>query len=109
VPATCNNGGGTADGQLQFFDVVFTAAAGRLHVVGVITPRQPLEPFTPHVPLLGTVSLHDGEIAVPEDWYGPDDGTAGGSGLATTIWGYADGRLQVLRTVIRQQPKGAHE
>lgn len=109
VLAECNNGGGTADGQLNFFDVVFSASADQLHIVGIITPRQPLEPFTPHVPLLGAGDVRDGEIVVPEYWYGPDDPTAGGTGLATTTWEYTGGHLHVRQTVINRQPNGAHE
>ncbi|MGH3400771.1 MAG: hypothetical protein ACRDPO_39425 [Streptosporangiaceae bacterium] len=48
VSIVCDNGGGTADGQLGFAAVVYTLKAGLLSVIGVLTPRQPLRLDTPH-------------------------------------------------------------
>ncbi|HEX4035232.1 MAG TPA: hypothetical protein VHX66_12390 [Solirubrobacteraceae bacterium] len=86
----CNNGGGTADGVLLEGWVIFSGSAGRLTVVGIVTPRvQPANVL----PTLEEISITPGKIVAHEVFYGPDDPTAGGSGRATTVWTYAHGRL----------------
>jgi len=100
----CSNGGGTADGQLASADVVFKPVGHTLRVVGIITPQQPLNPSTPHVPLLGGVDIQHGQITAHEFWYGPADGTCCASGRAETIWAYRNGALQPTRTIVEKQP-----
>jgi hypothetical protein len=104
VDVLCSNGGGTADGQLAFSTAIFEAVGDSLRLIGVITPRQPLDPTTPHVPLISSVRLVPGRAIVHEAWYGAKDGTCCSSGRATTVWTYANGRLRPLRTTITQQP-----
>jgi hypothetical protein len=100
----CANGGGTAGGQLLFSDVIFKAVGNSLHVVGITTPRQPLLPETPHVPLEHVVAIERGRVIVSEGWYGPHDGDCCGSGLARTIWTYAAGKLRPTRTTVLRPP-----
>lgn len=107
VSVVCANNGGTADGQLDFAAVVYTLKAGVLSVIGVLTPRQPLSLDTPHVPILGAVTIRNGEAIASEAWYGPDDGTAGASGQARTIWKLAGGFLRPFRTIIIRRPRHA--
>jgi hypothetical protein len=104
VLVDCNNGGGTADGQLTFLDLVFSLSHGSLRVLGVLTPQQPLSPSASHVPLLGPGRIGHGEIVVPEFWYGPDDPTCCSTGRAKTIWVYAGGKLSAKRTIVLRQP-----
>jgi hypothetical protein len=99
----CANGGGTAGGQLAFSEVVFRAVGPSLRVVGILTPRQPLEPEA-HVPLIHVVAIERGRVVVSEAWYGPSDGDCCASGRARTIWTYAAGRLRPTRTTILRKP-----
>lgn len=96
----CANGGGMAAGQLAFSEVIFKAVGESMRVLGVVTPRQPLNAESPHVPLLWTVSIDRGTLIAPEYWYGPYDGTCCPSGEARTTWKYVDGRLRPARTTI---------
>jgi len=107
VSVVCANNGGTADGQLGFAAVVYALKAGVLSVICVVTPRQPLSVDTPHVPILGSVTIRNGEAIANEAWYGPDDGTAGASGQARTIWKLAGGFLRPFRTIIIRKPRRA--
>ncbi|HET8821322.1 MAG TPA: hypothetical protein VFM57_07220 [Thermoleophilaceae bacterium] len=100
----CANGGGTADGQLAFAAVIYTASANSVRVVGIVTPRQPFLPSTPHVPLL-QVTLRRGEVISHEFWYGASDGTCCSSGRATTVWHYRRGTLAPGRTVVTRKPR----
>ena len=104
IEIECQNGGGTADGQLGFAAVVYQLRAGLLTVIGVLTPRQPLSLVTPHVPILGRVTIRNGEVIADEVWYGPDDGTAGASGRAVTLWKLTGGMLRPFRTIIVRKP-----
>ena len=100
----CNNGGGTADGQLAFLDVVFRASGDSLHVLGVLTPQQPLSSGSSHVPLIGPGRIAGGRIVVPEYWYGPYDATCCSTGRAATTWVYAAGKLSVKQTTVLRRP-----
>jgi hypothetical protein len=99
----CANGGGTAGGQLAFSEVVFRASGTSLRIVGILTPRQPLEPGA-HVPLSRVVAIERRKIVVSEAWYGPEDGDCCASGRARTIWTYATGKLRPTRTTILRKP-----
>jgi hypothetical protein len=100
----CANGGGTADGQIAFSAVIFTGSANSVRVLGIVTPRQPFLPSTPHVPLL-QVTLRRGKVISHEFWYGPSDGTCCMSGRATTIWRYRHGTLAPGRTMVTRKPR----
>lgn len=104
VGVVCSNGGGTASGQLGFATVVFRARDRELRVVGVVRPRQPLDPEAGHVPLLGRVEIRRRRVVAEELWYGPRDGTCCPSGRATTIWTYARGSLPASRTIVVVRP-----
>ncbi len=106
VGVMCSNAGGTADGQLRSSYVVFRAMGDSLRVVGILTPRQPLNPQTSHVPLLYGLRFNADRIIVKEAWYGPDDGTCCSSGRAVTTWRYVAGRLHANRTVVKREPRG---
>jgi hypothetical protein len=100
VSIGCDNGSGTAAGQLGFADVVYTLHGRVLSVIGVLTPRQPFSASTPHVPLLGRVTIRNGQVITDEYWYGPNDGTADPSIRAATFWKLSAGVLRPYRTVI---------
>lgn len=100
----CANAGGTAAGQLAFSGVIFKAVGRSMRVVGILTPRQPLDPRAGHVPLIDVVAIKRHKVVVSEVWYGEYDGTCCGSGKATTIWTYQRGALHVSRTTILQKP-----
>jgi hypothetical protein len=100
----CSNGGGMAAGQLGSAYVIFSARRHVLRVVGVVRPRQPLDPEASHVPLLGAVEILPGKVIVQEAWYGPHDGTCCSSGRAATVWTYATGTLRPTRTVVVLPP-----
>ncbi len=104
VYISCDNGSGTADGQTGFAAVVYTLKAGLLRVIGVLTPRQPPSPSTPHVPILGHVTIRTDEVITDETWYGPNDGTADPSGRAMTLWKVTGGILRPFRTIIAREP-----
>ena len=100
----CDNGGGTAAGQLAVAAVLFKAVGRSLRVVGIVTPRQPLDPDTSHVPLIDVVAIERGRVVVSEAWYGAHDGTCCASGRARTIWTYRQGTLRPTRTTVLQPP-----
>jgi hypothetical protein len=104
VGVVCSNGGGTAAGQLGFSYVIFSARENVLHVIGVITPQQPLNADAGHVPLLGSVEILRGKLLAQEAWYGPNDGTCCPSGRVATIWTYASGKLRPSRTIVVLRP-----
>jgi hypothetical protein len=99
----CDNGGGTADGQLADAWVIFTAAVHGPQVIGVLTPQQPFSPGV-HVPYFndeaGGIVMAPGTVVVHELWYGPGDFTCCPSDRATTTWSYKGGRLQVETTTV---------
>jgi hypothetical protein len=100
----CANGGGTAGGQLAFSNVIFKAVGHSLRVVGILTPRQPFDPETSHVPLSHVAAIDRGKVVVSEAWYGPEDGDCCASGRARTIWTYTAGKLRPTRRTILQHP-----
>lgn len=105
LQVVCANGGGTADGQLAFSDVIFKALGKTLRVVGIVTPRQPpLDLDKTHVPLSLVSAIGRGRVVVSEAWYGRYDGTCCASGRARTIWTYRGGRLRPSRTTILRKP-----
>jgi len=88
----CNNGGGTASGQLAFGYVIVRAIDGTLQVIGTVTPQ--FEPSdAAHVSLLAGVRYGVGELTIDEAWYRPSDATCCPTGTAKTTWTEQDGRL----------------
>jgi hypothetical protein len=104
VVINCSNGGGTADGQIAFGAVIYTGSAKSVRVLGIVTPRQPFLPSTPHAPLL-QVTLRRGKVISHEFWYRPGDGTCCMSGRATTIWHYRHGTLAPGRTFVTHKAR----
>lgn len=107
VVVTCTNGGGTAGGQLRFAVAVIGADARSLRLLGTLSTRQPIGPIAVHPPLISVRSrdISIGRVAAREFWYGPNDGTAGASGSARTVWNYADGRLTPVKTTVLKPPR----
>ena len=105
VKVVCSNNGGTADGQLAFADIVFAAVSGRLRMLGILRPQQPMTPASDHVPVMAPVTITPGNIIGYQTWYGPNDPTSGGSIQATTTWRYSHGQFSVVRTVVQRPPQ----
>jgi hypothetical protein len=84
VGVDCNNGGGTAAGQLAFAFVVFEGVRGRLVPIGTITPRKNPPNQLPTV--LSKLELQRGRITAHEAWYRPSDSTCCPTGTAVTTW-----------------------
>jgi hypothetical protein len=101
----CNNGGGTAAGQLGFASVVFTEREHVLRAMAILTPRQPFTPDASHVPILGRVNIRRGLAVAHEGWYGPHDGDCCSSGRVRTVWRYASGSLVPWRTIVDRPPR----
>jgi hypothetical protein len=91
VNVGCDNGGGTAGGQLAFAFVVFQGIQGRLTVIGTVVPQK--NPPNQHATLLWKVQLTRGRVIAHENWYRPSDSTCCPTGTAVTIWTLQDGHL----------------
>jgi hypothetical protein len=92
VAVGCDNGGGTASGQLGFGYVVIRSRDGELVSIGTITPRQE-QPDGSHVTLLGDARIDRDQVVVTELWYRASDSTCCPSGQAHTTWHLRDGVL----------------
>jgi hypothetical protein len=91
VPVECDNGGGTAAGQLVFGYIVFASDARQLKLLGTITPQQ--NPSGVHTTLLGNIELAPGRVNVQEMWYRPGDPDCCPTGKATTTWTLNDDKI----------------
>jgi hypothetical protein len=101
LAASCNNGGGTADGGLAYAWVIFKARKGTVSPLGIITARVQ----RPHeLPTTLLIMVKRGRVKVREAWYGYWDGTCCPSGRATTTWTYSHGRLHAGAPVIIKRP-----
>jgi hypothetical protein len=100
----CSNAGGTAAGQLAFAAVLFAVRGRWLQSIGIVTPRQPLNPTSSHVPVM-SAELRRGSVVAHEAWYGPNDGSCCASGQARTIWLYENGRLRPAKTIVERRPR----
>ncbi|WP_433071020.1 hypothetical protein [Streptomyces iakyrus] len=89
LPVGCDNGGGTAAGQLAFGIIVFQSDAGQLKSLGTVTARHNPE-NAPHVTLLGDIDLALGKATVEEKWYRPSDANCCPTGTAVTVWTLQD-------------------
>jgi hypothetical protein len=100
--ASCNNGGGTGSGALAYAWVIFKARKGRVHPLGIVTPRVQ----RPHeLPTTLLIKIKRGRVDVREFWYGYWDGTCCPSGRATTPWTYSGGRLAAGAATILKRPR----
>lgn len=88
----CDNGGGTAAGQLGFGYVIIGSQDGELVAIGTITPRREPEDLS-HVTLLGDARIERGEVVVTEYWYRGSDATCCPSGRTQTTWHLRDDAL----------------
>ncbi len=91
VSVGCDNGGGTAAGQLAFAFVVFEGVQGRLIAIGTVTPQK--NPPDQHTTLLWKLQMTRGRLIAHENWYRPMDPTCCPTGKAETIWTVKDGHL----------------
>jgi hypothetical protein len=98
VDVGCDNGGGTASGQLASAYVVVTVRNGSLEVVGEIGTTT-MRDDSPRVPSLSDPRVEKGSITVKEFWYRPSDATCCPSGEAWTTWRLRDGALVADPTV----------
>jgi hypothetical protein len=103
VSVTCNNGGGIGSGNLGYSSLILAVRGNSLHLLGKITPRQPLNAATGPA-LLGSVELLPGKVIAQESWYGPGDSSCCPSGRTTTVWTYSKGRLRSGRTIVLIPP-----
>ncbi|RSS84366.1 hypothetical protein [Streptomyces sp. WAC06614] len=91
ISVSCDNGGGTASGQLVFGYVVFGRSAAGLVALGSLTARQ--RPSGVATTRMGGVVLGPGRATVTEHWYHPEDPTCCPQGRATTVWTYENQRF----------------
>lgn len=92
VDLVCDNGGGTASGQLAFGYAVVRVREGVLELVGEVATTTMRHDST-HVPLLDEPTFEKGAITVKELWYRAGDMTCCPTGVALTTWWLRDGTL----------------
>lgn len=99
----CNNGGETADGNLGYAQVIFTAAPKAPRVIGIVTPQE----RTPDTfPPFFSVVIKRGKIISHEFLYAAADPSACcPTGRATTVWVYAKGQLRHGRPRVEKRPR----
>ncbi len=92
VQVWCDNGGGTADGQIAEAYLIYRMRGRTLTLIGAVTPQeQPSDQV--HVSFFGSVSILPGSVVAHEEWYRPSDATCCPTGKAITVWTYTHGRL----------------
>ena len=84
VSVACDNGGGTASGQLGFAYAIYAKRGRDLMLLGTVTSQH--NPPRTHVTLLSKLRLGRGRITVRELWYRSSDGTCCPTGEALTRW-----------------------
>jgi len=103
----CDNGGGTADGQLADSWVIESTAGAVPTVLGVLTPQQPAAYIVDHVPYFdqGKIAIDGGRIVVHELWYGPaGDPTCCPSGRAVSVWSFQHSGFVHVSTTVTKPP-----
>ena len=101
LPIVCTSGSGTADGNLHFSWVIFSADNDRISAVGVVAPRvQRPDLLATHL----VIAIKPQEIIAHEQFFGPWDPTPGPSGCATTVWTYSHRQLRPGTPVITRRP-----
>lgn len=93
ITVECDNGGGTAAGNLAFAVIVMSGREGRLTALGTLSTQ-----YNPtgveHPTLIAASALVPGKVTVEESWFRPSDANCCPSGKAETIWTLqADGSL----------------
>jgi len=91
IPVWCDNGGGTADGQLAQAYLIFNQRGTGLTLIGTITARE--QPPGVHISYITSISFKQNSIIAHEVWYRPSDATCCPSGTALTPWAPAHGQL----------------
>ncbi|MEW2265030.1 hypothetical protein ACGF5T_22460 [Streptomyces sp. NPDC047853] len=84
VAVGCDNGGGTAAGQLVFAAIVLTARDGRLYALGTLDTQD--DSSGPHPPLVSTTRLTSGKATMTELWYRQSDANCCPSGERVSTW-----------------------
>ncbi|MFE2048466.1 hypothetical protein ACFXAS_08190 [Streptomyces sp. NPDC059459] len=84
VAVGCDNGGGTAAGQLVFATIVLTARDGRLYALGTLDTQD--DSSGPHPPLVSTTKLTSGKATMTELWYRQSDADCCPSGERVSTW-----------------------
>ncbi|MFE5394363.1 hypothetical protein ACFQ9U_07310 [Streptomyces sp. NPDC056568] len=84
VTVGCDNGGGTAAGQLVFAVIVLTARDGRLYALGTLPTQHGSS--GPHTPLVSTTKLTSGKATMTELWYRQSDANCCPSGERVSTW-----------------------
>lgn len=79
----CDNGGGTADGQIAFAAQVFGRVGGRLTQLGTLPTQYE---GRSHATLIAKITGKRGRIVVDESWYRENDLTCCATGVAETTW-----------------------
>ena len=105
VTISCNNGGGTAAGQLGQSLVVYSGSAGALELRGIISTTQPSTNGATYFDTSATRIEH-GLIAVQEVFYGPKDSTCCPTGRANATWTLAGTTLPHRGSQVTKQPAG---
>jgi hypothetical protein len=104
VPVWCDNGSGTADGQLAESLVVFKADGGEgRSVLGIVPTTQP-KILDVHPAYFARARIARNEVSVDELWYGPQDMTCCPSGRVTTVWTYDGTTLHARAPTIVMRP-----
>lgn len=91
ISVWCDNGGGTADGQLAQAYLIFNQRGTRLTLIGTISARE--QPSGVHISYITGISFKQKSIIAHEVWYRPSDATCCPSGTALTRWTLAHGQL----------------
>lgn len=91
LPVMCDNGGGTAAGQIASAYAIYTKRGPNLILLGTVTSQ--FNPRGVHITLVGDVRMRRGSLTVTEAWYRPRDGDCCPSGGANTRWTVQHGRL----------------
>jgi hypothetical protein len=105
----CDNGGGTADGQIANVWVIFAAQSSKASLVGLVTTQQPARAANSvHTAyfneLAGGLRFGDGRLVATELWYGTRDGTCCPSGRASSTWSESRGHLRHVSTTVTRPP-----
>jgi hypothetical protein len=103
VPIWCNNGGGTADGQLGQGLVVFTGTSASPVAMSIISTTQSGTYHTPYFDNANT-RIDKGKVTVEEVWYGPKDGTCCPTGTAEDLWTFNGTTLVLSSSLVTSQP-----
>jgi hypothetical protein len=91
VPIFCNNGGGTAAGDLDGGIMIVSVQDAQLVAAAEITPQTS---FNDRARAMRAVQIDGDSIMVVETWYRNEDATCCPSGKANVRWTYRDGVLQ---------------